>query len=821
MKILERLSNIPEKFFQLIISRYKLTLIILVFITIPFGYYFFQAESYDTINSQFETDDPTIKTYERLQKQYGNEEFIVISFKSDNIFTKKNIGYIRRITNVLNQFKNEGVENVMSLTNFEDVQSDKDSIAVKKFVPDKDEDLTDEVLAKIKSVVMRKPYFTNIILSKDGKTTGIIVQVMPAKEDIKKTSKFYAKLIKAVRDDIGNEIELHFAGGPVLQVMISEISQKDFTIFFPITFFLIFALIGFSLKNTTLTLLGQINVILVIFWSVGFYIICEKYLTSITSVMGSILLAVNVSDMLHITNLFRRYRVHMGDNYEKAVLTTMLHQMAPCFWIAVTTGVGFLGLINVTVKPVKKFGLYTTIGIGLAYILTMVFIPAALMLMKKRLSSEKLLPQYKKDEEKEKKGQEKVIKTSLRFATFSINHYKSIMIGNVIIFLLACYGFTLLTYQSNLMNYIPDDNVVKKDLRFNEENLGGTIPFVMLIRSKSADKDFTHPESIRFLEEIQNYIVTEVNRRSYEFLDDIEKKNTSKGKILLTSSFSVSDYVKELNRVFKNGKDEEYVIPKDKRDLLDYYELADQKLLKKYLSNDRMEIKLSAQSVYGSNETARKVRKFVDDYMTKKIKESGDVYAYEITGMSAIFLDIAENLYNSQVSSFMTGFIVIFIAMMLWCRNLKITLISLIPNITPVVITLGLMGLFGVAINMSTVCIASISLGMSMNDTIQVLSWYMRGNASGKSYKDSILYSINITARGIFGSDSAFMIGFLVLTLSSLNSTRMFGLFIAISMLLSMIFDAFVTPALIMLFKPKLKGDYLPSAALADDLPMF
>jgi predicted RND superfamily exporter protein len=89
MKILERLSDLPAKFFKLIIARYKLTIIILVFITIPFAYFFFQAESCFNINSQFESDDPIITTFERLQNQYGNEEFIVISFKSDNLFTKK------------------------------------------------------------------------------------------------------------------------------------------------------------------------------------------------------------------------------------------------------------------------------------------------------------------------------------------------------------------------------------------------------------------------------------------------------------------------------------------------------------------------------------------------------------------------------------------------------------------------------------------------------------------------------------------------------------------------------------------------------------
>ena len=219
-----------------------------------------------------------------------------------------------------------------------------------------------------------------------------------------------------------------------------------------------------------------------------------------------------------------------------------------------------------------------------------------------------------------------------------------------------------------------------------------------------------------------------------------------------------------------------------------------------------METRLSFQSTWDSNETANQLSNYIHSYLSEKL---GDNYTFKITGLSSLYLHMEANLRLSQKRSFLIAFGIIFLMMLGITRNLKMALICMIPNLFPIVVTLGIMGWQDIPLDVSTIMIANVTIGIAIDDTIHFIVWFRRNMEKGLTHADAIVQTLKDVGKPVFITTVVLFMGFFVLVLGAINPTRAFGVLTALSMLFALMGDLFILPSLIMIFKPSF-GSFSP-----------
>lgn len=764
-----------DRWIERLLTHYKTILTLLVLLTVPFGYFYSKQTYFNHINVFFPKDDPEIAYYEAFQDKFGNDEVAAVVFKTDDIFTEKNIGLIRRLTDAIKPF--EDVQRVTSLTETEVARGSEDTVDFRKLIPD-DLEFTEKNLAAVKREAVSHPMIAGTLISKDASTTAIVIELAP-------TSSNEAKhdLLNSIRDKLetiaAGAVKLHYSGGAYLEVEISTLTHSDNRTFIPITFFIILAVIYFLLRNLTLSILGQLNIVVILIWGVGLLILCGESINSVTVVIAPILLAISISDSIHILSHYKdRYRAN-GHDHPKALKEAIQALWYPCLFTSLTTFAGYLSFLSATVRPVIVVGCFTAIGVMIAYVMTMVFVPALLMASKTVI--QKTLKPGKPDPDSPGKDR-------ISDAMAVIGKGVSARPGYVcLLFLLltvvATWGAKDLRFETDFVSYLKDSNPIKQDIRFIEDTIRGTVPVELVIRAKSPEYDFTHPESLKKLEQIQRALM-------------------DYGEGHFTSSFSVADYIREMHGAFTGGTSASGAIPDRRDEITDYYELGDGAIFKRSVSLDRMEARVSVSSKFGSSKSSEKFTRFLDSDIRPLL---GDRYALHFTGMSALYITMDRNLKFSQAWSFASALAVITLMMFFVCRNVKLTIISLIPNLFPIFMTFGVMGWFDIPLDAATIMIASITIGLAVDDTIHFITWFRRSREAGLDTREAVIQALRDAGKPIVMTSVVLCLSYLVLVLGSVKPIIAFGALTSLAMFFALLGDLFILPALILVFKPDIR----------------
>ena len=766
-----------NRIIDVLIKHYGFVLIAVFLLSAPFMYYTLNHEFFNHIDIFFDNDDPNLQYYKQFQKTYGNEELAVIVFKQKDIFTSDNMRIIRKISESIKN--TPGIQRVFSLTEHEKAWGSGNIITFKKLVPDKD--LSSKELAGIRQIALSDDVIRNNLISPDGTTTSILIELMPFKINEKKRDTLLDVMDKAKNiartKKKGEAINLRFAGVPYVEVEMNYLSKRDFFTFTPLVFLVIFIIVFALLKKASISVLCQLNLLLSLTWTVGFFVACGETFNMATVVIGPVILAIAVADSIHMLAHYRKLYVIKGQDHVEAVHNAAKSVWLPCLLTSLTTGVGFFSFITGSIRPVKILGVFTSAGVFFAFVLTILFLPASLMLFISILKRKNNRSAH--DSAKTVKESRVIFNVLEKTGSFTIEHRKFFFSLLIIIFIVSVTGITKIKFETNFMNYLPRGNPIRQDIDFIEENMGGTIPFVMLIQATNAGNAFDTTIGLEAIEKTQKDLMNMIPQ--------------------FTTSFSIADYFKEINQAFNGGKNTFYRIPQKDTDILDFYEIGNAEVLDRLIAPDRMEARISFQSRWDSNETAKRLNRIVKDYMHKNL---GKDFTYRFTGLSSLYLDMEHNMKESQRTSFTLAFIIIFAMMYLVCRNITLTLLSMTVNLFPIAVTLGIMGWLAIPMDISTIMIASVTIGIAVDDTIHYITWYRRNRSHGKDIRPALLQSLHDVGRPIVITSVVLFLGFFILIMGTIKPTRAFGVLTAFAMFFALIGDIIFLPVLITIFKP-------------------
>ena len=770
--------------------------------------------------------DQALRTYRENEEEFGDSTFLIVTFEPKNeLFSVDSIQTLKNIENDISDI--DGVDSVLSLMDAPIFFQPKVGLTE---VADNLKDLESEGidLDLAKNEIINNPIYKDLIISKDGSITAMqivlkgnneyndlikeryeVQEVLNSKEPItyskkialqdrlivinKKVSslndtesEFNSNLVANIRSilDVYRDDATLYLGGPtMITVDMMDYIRSDLVIF-GTAVALIFALMLYIFfGNLWFVIFPISNAFLTTFVTAGFLGYMDWKISVVSSNFIALLLILTISLTVHVLVKINELKKDYKD-YKLALIDSVDQMFLPCFFAAITTAVAFLSLLLGDLKPVIEFGKMMAFGIGIAFIFTFSFLPSAISLIPEPKTQDFL-------------SLHKITNSILSFTKANVRSIYIIFLG---IFIVLLLGATKLEVENRFIDYFDEDTEIYQGMLEIDTNLGGTATLDIIIKEPEVinNEDFINDDIFDdslFEDDSSSASGYWWNIYSLSQLEDIHDYLDSLpevGKVL-----SVASGIK-LARLINDGEDLNdlelallrSVLPEDIRETLLY----------SYINKDDSVVRISTRVNESATSLNRNdlLQKINYDLQNKfNLKED----QYELTGLAVLYNNMLQSLFQSQIGSLTLVFVVIALMLLLIFKSFKIMLIGLLPNIFVAFSVIGLLGLLSIPLDIMTITVAAISVGMAVDNTIHYIYRYKKEMKITGSSELALINAHTTTGRAIFYTAATIAAGFSILALSNFFPTRLFGVFTAIAMLVAFISSLSLLPNLLVKFK--------------------
>jgi hypothetical protein len=769
-----------------VIDHPRLTIVIAAILTVIFFTQLKKTHMETDIEAFLPQHHPAIIFDNMVEDIFGVKSdmmLTVVNRGPQGIYNSESLALLKRLTEKLEAMKGINSEDVDSLANLDNIIGTSEGMDVRPFMAEVPQ--TQEEIEALRAAVRGNSMYRGTIVSEDEKAAVVFARL----EDGVEESEIYNKVKAMVAEEELGSNEVYFAGRPILEGLIGIQSKEDAKNFL-VAMIVIVIILFLTFRSLRGVMLPLLVVVPSVFWAVGLMNIFSVpfYITSI--MMPIILMAIGVADGIHILSKYYDEVIQYPDKERRAmVLDTMMEMWPPVVMTSVTTAAGFLAFTISTMPPFVFFGLFTAFGVMAAMLLSLTIIPAGLMLMKPKVS-----PLYIR-----RKG--KI--ADLRSATFSsrvlavcgrgvYNHRNAVLAIAVIVVVVSLVGIMRVSVDSSLVSYFKQDTDVVKAEKVLNEKFAGTTVLNVVFEGKEPDR-MKDPALLRKIDKMQDYAET---------------------LPLVGDSLTISEYLKRMNRVMNEDREEMEVVPDSK-------ELVAQYLLLYSMSGDpddfddvvdydyqRANTRIFMKSDHAKDTGA--VVRSMGKYLKENFKEKDINIGF--AGRANITYTIAGIIVRNQVMSLILAIIAVFFITSGMFRSWMAGFLSVIPIGIATLVNFGLMGLLNNPLNPVTAINSSISIGIGIDYSIHYISKYRRMMAGLKDEREGNIMTIITAGKAIFYNAVVVAGGFLVLALSQFPPNATLGGLVSLSMMVSFVGALTVLAALLVTTKPRFAYSYTPES---------
>ena len=777
-----------------IIEKPKLVISILLLILITAFYFSKEFRLDASSETLLLEDDQDLKYLNEINDRYGAKEFLVLTYsplgKMNSEETIKNLSLLK------NDLKNlNWVHNVITLLDIPLLETTNESLVkrIQNFKTLESDDIDKE---RGFNEILNSPVFRNFVISEDGTTSGIIVYIKPNKEITKNKSK---KEIEILKDKIKKErhqnileirevikkynqnAQIYLGGIPMIADDMMTFIKNDI-----VTFGL--GVLGFIILTLWYVFRKLIWIIIPIsscFFSVvlmiGFLGFVGWKVTVISSNFIALMLILTMAMNIHMSTRYLQLSKQFPEINKFEILTLTTRKMIwPIFYTVITTICAFLSLIFSGIKPIIDFGWMMTFGLVSSLTITFTLVPSLLNFVK---NSNITLAKNKDS------------KITNYFGNLALNNKNYIFGLTGIIIILSIFGMSKLEVENSFINYFDKKTEIYKGMKLIDEKLGGTTPLEVILKfpkeeeeEKDSENDWGDEE-----ENDEKYWFTKDKidkiKRVHNYLDSIE----AVGKVLSFSS--IIEVATTLNNNKSLGSLEMGVL---------YTKIPDsikKEIIDPYISVKDSEARISLRikdslDDLRRNELINKINFDLENELGLKKDE------FKLGGVLILFNNLLQSLFKSQILTL--GFVMVGILLMflILFRNIKISLIGVVPNFIAAFFILGIIGMAKIPLDMMTITIAAITIGIAVDNSIHYIYRFKEELNNFKDYNKTIKYCHSTVGIAILNTSITIVFGFSILILSNFIPTIYFGVFTGIAMLLAMISVLTLLPSLLLVFKP-------------------
>lgn len=563
---------------------------------------------------------------------------------------------------------------------------------------------------------------------------------------------------------------VRMAGRTVGQIFYVDTMITEMSTYVGMSILLVIVFLIISFRSLWGLLVPQIVIIGSMIWIVGFMALIGKPISILLIVLPSIMFVVAMSDVIH---LISKYLELLRSGYSKldAIKTAFREIGMATFLTSLTTSIGFFSLIFVNVIPIQDFGIYTGIGVLMAFVLTYSTLPFLFYVTKTPVVAQK-----------EKRNFWRPIMRKIFLIT--IKNRKVIPWIGIVITAVFAYGATLIVVNSFIMDDVSPKSIVKQDFDYFDNKFGGVRPFELAISLKDSTESIWDVDRLKEVEQLENYLADDYG---------------------VNINTSLVQYLSILHRASHAGNTDYFGVPDSKQDLTKYkrmLKIADQgKFIRSVLDSTEHTTRINGGVPdWGNIKATAENEKFYDFIQKEGLDKHLNIH---VTGTAHLLDRNMSYMSSSLVEGLAFAIIIVSILMALLYKSFPMLIISIIPNIIPLIIIAGVMGFFGINLKITTAIVFTISFGIAIDDTIHFLSNFKLELKKGKSKIYALKSTYLGTGKAIVLTTSILVGGFSMLLMSNFMGTFYMGLMICITLIVAVLADLFILPLLLLYFYPE------------------
>ena len=816
---------ISKLYFNQILNNPKKVIVSLMIILAVMSLFITNFKLDASADSLILENDKDLMVYRDTVERYETKEFIVLTYtpKIGSVFDSKNLNLIQKLKSKL--LKIDGVNSIISLVDVPLVESS--DIPIVELVNNVPNILSKEVdVEKAEEEILNSPIYKNLIISEDGKTTALQVTFKNNKE-LTELSKIKAQLVtKELQDEISEEesmslkkikkeyeklkymhdenmhnmlidmrlikanfenshdVEIRMGGIPMIADDMIGYVKSDLINFGVGVFIFIVATLVIIFRNLKWVILPLLSCAYAVIIMIGLLGLMNWQVTVISSNFISLMLILTLSMNIHLIVRYRQLCQLSSVTQYKLVCLTTEKMVWPCLYTALTTIVAFASLVLSDIKPVIDFGYMMVLGLSVTFLTSFLLLPCILCLLKKEVV--------------QNNNENKEFKFTKSLADFTINNGRYVIGLSLSLLLITLFGISQLRVENSFINYFKSNTEIYKGMKQIDDKLGGTTPLDIIIKFEEKSKSLIEEDDFgadllddEDPSDSEWFKVRKVDKIKliHDYLDSLPEI----GKVLsLVSTIRVAEKINDDNKL-------------DSLEMALLYKRAPDEIkemaVNPYVSIEKNEARINVRVLDSKddlrrNELIKKINYDIEHKLGFK-KES-----YFLTGILILYNNMLQSLFESQILSL--GFVMLGITLMFMIlfKSTLLSFIGIIPNLLAATFVLGLMGLIKLPLDMMTITIAAITIGIAVDNSIHYIYRFREEFYLTKNYETALYNSHDSIGRAIFFTSITIIFGFSILVLSNFIPTIIFGLLIGLAMMIALLAVLTLLPKLILSFRP-------------------
>ncbi|MBT5986676.1 MAG: MMPL family transporter [Nitrospina sp.] len=822
-------KKLSDMYFKWVIEKPVWALVFVTLMVVGFSYHIPNFKLDASAESLVLENDNALEYYRKISKVYGSDDFLVITYSpKKDMMSDEVLADLKALSDELSKLDRiHSIDNILNvpLLNSPRVEIGKLATDIRTLeTPGVNRELAREEFLK-------SPIYKNLLMSPDGKTTIIRVNFkrdqkyfdllnkrneLRAKINTKDFTSndevlfnkaqeefrnYHAsvldkedKVIQAVRyimDRHRDNAEMFLGGVPMITTDMIGFIEHDLKTFGLGVIIFIILMLSLFFKKLRWVVLPVGCCLITTAVVVGFLGLMDWRVTVISSNFISILLIITISLIIHLIVRYQDLNQSKpGQDQKQLVRQTVGFMVLPCFYTSITTIVAFCSLLVSGIRPVIDFGWTMTIGISLAFVLNFIFFPAALVLLSPEIS---------------RSGKDKTRIFTLAIAAFIKRHQKIILCGSFLLAVVSIIGISKLEVENRFIDHFKSNTEIYKGMQVIDRKLGGTTPLNIVMNPDQKYFDYLKEVEQNKEEDFDDPFADEGDEAEKNFwfnsnmLDRVEKiHDYLEGLPEVGKVQSISTLIKVFTQLDKGRKPDDYdlvlirkLMPENVKD----------SLVNPYLSEDANQIHINMRLIESDPNLRRsdlieKIRK----HLVEELKFAPETIKF--TGMVVLYNNMLQSLYRSQILTIGVVVFAIMVMFMILFRSFSLALIGIIPNLLAAGTVLSLMGWLGIPLDMMTITIAAITVGIAVDNTIHYIHRFQKEFKVDQNYLMTMDRCHGSIGKAMYYTSVTITLGFSILALSDFMPTIYFGLLTGAAMVIALLGALTLLPLLIVVFQP-------------------
>ena len=807
------LSKFIAGYNRLVLKQPLATLIVITSVVVFFLLYIPDFELDASADSLVLENDASLKSYRSIRDQYGSDDFLIVTYSPEQpLFSEAVLADITQLRDELGQL--EQVDNVISMLDVPLVDSPPMTLAeIARKVRTLESDDVDIELAERE--MRQSPLYENLLVNSEGDTTAMQVNLVTNQrllDLINNRDKLYEKVgtipdaalrldqlstqikienlaqklkldqtivdVRRIMDAYRGKATLYLGGVPMITSDSIEFIRSDLKVFGVGVVLFIVIILAFSFKHIRWVVLPLAVCLTSAMAMMGYLGWSQWPVTVVSSNFISLLLIITLSLIIHLVVRYRELAMIKSEasQYE-LVSETVQSKFSPSFYTAVTTIVAFGSLLVSGIRPVIDFGWMMVIGITVSFVLAFTLFPAALM----------LLPRLDSQAKKDLTG-----KVTASIANFIQHRTRATLMIFALLILIALTGIPRLSVENRFIDYYKESTEIFQGMTLIDTKLGGTTPMDIIIDAPADE----------VMAEDELFSNGDITSNSYWFnrdgLHEVAKFHQYLDQLPETGKVLSVHTGMQLLESLNNGK------PYSDFKLAVVYkripEDVKKALISPYLSEDGNQLRFSIR-LYESDKKLRRQELIEKIYLDLTGEYGLDPEQVTISGIAVLYNNLLQSLFRSQILTLGAVFGAILLMFIALFRAVRLSFAALIPNIISAGLILGLMGWIGIPLDIMTITIAAINIGIGVDDSIHYIHRFRGEFIQDRNYWAAIGRCHNSIARAMYYTSVTVVLGFSILSLSNFIPTIYFGVLCGLAMITALIANLMLLPILIARFR--------------------